>query len=153
MSAPGHEITNVSDTGRWTALHRATEMARPDALFRDPLAGRLAGDHGRAIVASVPRSTRNGWWLVARTKIIDDAFAEAIADGCDRVLNLAAGLDTRPYRLELPPRTDVGGGGPAEVARGKDAVAGRPGAALPADPRRRRPGRPAGPRRPSSTMP
>ncbi len=84
-------------------MHRATESARPDALFSDPLAERLAGEHGRAIVARVPRSTRNGWWLVARTKIIDDAIAEAIAGGCDRVLNLAAGLDTRPYRLALPP--------------------------------------------------
>ncbi|MGO9382047.1 MAG: class I SAM-dependent methyltransferase [Mycobacterium sp.] len=98
----GGSITHVSDTARWTALHRATESARPDALFSDPLAERLAGEHGRAIVARVPRSTRNGWWLVARTKIIDDAIAEAIADGCDRVLNLAAGLDTRPYRLQLP---------------------------------------------------
>jgi len=102
MSGTGHSITHVSDTARWTALHRATESARPDALFRDPLAERLAGEHGRAIVARVPRTTRNGWWLVARTKIIDDAIAEAIAGGCDRVLNLAAGLDTRPYRLELP---------------------------------------------------
>ena len=84
-------------------MHRATESARPDALFNDPLAERLAGEHGRAIVAGVPRSTRNGWWLVARTKIIDDAIARAITDGCDRVLNLAAGLDTRPYRLRLPP--------------------------------------------------
>jgi methyltransferase (TIGR00027 family) len=40
---------------------------------------------------------------VARTKIIDDAIADALANGCDRVLNLAAGLDTRPYRLDLPP--------------------------------------------------
>jgi methyltransferase (TIGR00027 family) len=102
MAGPSHTITHVSDTARWTALHRATESARPDALFSDPLAERLAGDHGRAIVANVPRTTRNGWWLVARTKIIDDAIADAIADGCDRVLNLAAGLDTRPYRLKLP---------------------------------------------------
>jgi methyltransferase (TIGR00027 family) len=103
MSSAAHTITHVSDTARWTALHRATESARPDALFKDPLAELLAGEHGRAIVSRVPRSTRNGWWLVARTKIIDDAIADAIADGCDRVLNLAAGLDTRPYRLELPP--------------------------------------------------
>jgi methyltransferase (TIGR00027 family) len=103
MSETGHVITHVSDTARWTALHRATESARPDALFTDPLAERLAGEHGRAIVANVPRSTRNGWWLVARTKIIDDAIAQAVHDGCDRVLNLAAGLDTRPYRLDLPP--------------------------------------------------
>jgi methyltransferase (TIGR00027 family) len=83
-------------------LHRATESARPDALFNDPLAERLAGEQGRAIVANVPWTNRNGWWLVARTKIIDDAIAGALADGCDRVLNLAAGLDTRPYRLNLP---------------------------------------------------
>ncbi|CDO88951.1 methyltransferase [Mycobacterium triplex] len=97
-----HTITHVSDTARWTALHRATESERPDALFHDPLAGLLAGEQGRAIVANVPRSTRNGWWLVARTKLIDDAIAAAVANGCDRVLNLAAGLDTRPYRMELP---------------------------------------------------
>ncbi len=97
-----NSITHVSDTARWTALHRATESARRDALFADPLAERLTGEHGREIVATAPRSTRSGWWLVARTKIIDDAIAAAIAGGCDRVLNLAAGLDTRPYRLELP---------------------------------------------------
>ena len=62
----------------------------------------LACERGRAIVAGAPRMTRNGWWLVARTKIIDDVIAEAIDDGCDRVLNLAARLDTRPYRLDLP---------------------------------------------------
>jgi methyltransferase (TIGR00027 family) len=102
MSSNGHSITHVSDTARWTALHRATESARPDALFNDPLAERLAGEQGRAIVANVPWTNRSGWWLVARTKIIDDAIAGALADGCDRVLNLAAGLDTRPYRLNLP---------------------------------------------------
>jgi methyltransferase (TIGR00027 family) len=102
MSGPAHFITHVSDTARWTALHRATESARPDAMFSDPLAERLAGERGHAIVAGVPRTARNGWWLIARTKIIDDVIGEAIADGCDRVLNLAAGLDTRPYRLDLP---------------------------------------------------
>jgi methyltransferase (TIGR00027 family) len=79
------------------------ESARPDALFHDHLADRLAGERGRAIVAAAPRALRNGWWLVARTKVIDDVIIEAIADGCDKVLNLAAGLDTRPYRLDLPP--------------------------------------------------
>ena len=95
-------ISNVSDTARWMATYRAVESARPDALFHDPLADRLAGQRGRAIVAAAPRMMRNGWWLVARTKIIDDVIIEAIGEGCDRVLNLAAGLDTRPYRLALP---------------------------------------------------
>jgi len=96
-------VSNVSDTARWVAVYRAAESARPDALFHDPLADRLAGDRGRAIVAAAPRMIRSGWWLVARTKIIDDVIADAIAAGCDRVLNLAAGLDTRPYRLDLDP--------------------------------------------------
>ncbi|WP_101952737.1 SAM-dependent methyltransferase [Mycobacterium sp. 3519A] len=96
-------ISHVSDTARWVATYRAIESDRPDALFDDPLAGRLAGERGRAIVAEGPRALRNGWWLVARTKVIDDVILEAIGDGCDKVLNLAAGLDTRPYRLELPP--------------------------------------------------
>jgi methyltransferase (TIGR00027 family) len=101
MTSSGH-ISDVSDTARWTALYRATETARPDALFSDPLAERLAGERGRAIADRAPRVNRGGWWLVARTKIIDDVIARSIADGCDRVLNLAAGLDTRPYRLDLP---------------------------------------------------
>jgi methyltransferase (TIGR00027 family) len=96
-------ISNVSDTARWVATYRATESARPDALFSDPLAARLSGDRGRAIVAAAPRAIRDGWWLVARTKVIDDVIMDAIGDGCDRILNLAAGLDTRPYRLDLPP--------------------------------------------------
>ncbi|MFL6082884.1 MAG: SAM-dependent methyltransferase, partial [Mycobacterium sp.] len=65
-------ISHVSDTARWVATYRAVESARPDALFNDHLADRLAGERGRAIVAAAPRSIRNGWWLVARTKIIDD---------------------------------------------------------------------------------
>lgn len=96
-------VADVSDTARWVAVYRADESARPDAVFHDPLADRLAGERGRAIVAAIPRGLiRDGWWLVARTKVIDDLITHAIDDGCDRVLNLAAGFDTRPYRLDLP---------------------------------------------------
>jgi methyltransferase (TIGR00027 family) len=95
-------VTNVSDTARWVAQYRAIESARGDALFRDHLAARLAGPRGRAIVAAAPQTLRSGWSVVARTKLIDDLVATAVADGCDCVINLAAGLDTRPYRLPLP---------------------------------------------------
>jgi methyltransferase (TIGR00027 family) len=95
-------ITNVSDTARWVAAYRAMETRRSDALFRDPLAERLAGERGRAMAAQSPRLTRNGWPLITRTKLIDDLIGACVAEGCDRVLNLAAGLDTRPYRLALP---------------------------------------------------
>jgi methyltransferase (TIGR00027 family) len=83
-------------------VYRAVESARPDAVFDDPYADRLAGERGREIVATVPAMMRSGWWMVARTKTIDDLIMESIRAGCDRVLNLAAGLDTRPYRLDLP---------------------------------------------------
>jgi methyltransferase (TIGR00027 family) len=96
-------ISNVSDTARWVALYRAQETARPDALFRDPLAERLAGERGRAIAATAPWQMRSGWTMVARTLLIDDLIRQSLADGCDRIINLAAGLDARPYRMALPP--------------------------------------------------
>lgn len=99
MSDP---VSHVSDTARWVAVYRALESERPDALFRDPLADRLAGPRGKAIAAATPRAAATGWSMVTRTKLIDDLLADALAQGCDRVLNLAAGLDTRPYRLALP---------------------------------------------------
>lgn len=92
-------ISNISDTARWIAAYRADESARPDALFHDQLADRLAGERGHAIVAAAPRIS---WALVARTRLIDEIIVKAVGEGCDRVLNLAAGLDTRPYRLALP---------------------------------------------------
>ena len=35
-------------------------------------------------------------------KLIDDLVTESLRNGCERVLNLATGFDTRPYRLDLP---------------------------------------------------
>ncbi len=83
-------------------MYRAWESARADALFRDAYADALAGERGRAIAKLMPKQARSGWPIIARTKLIDDLVQAAIAQGCDCVLNLAAGLDARPYRLELP---------------------------------------------------
>jgi methyltransferase (TIGR00027 family) len=95
-------ISNVSDTARWVAVYRARESARPDALFHDPYAQLLAGERGQAIAAFMPRRARSGWPLIARTKLMDDLIFATIEQGCDCVVNLAAGFDTRPYRLEVP---------------------------------------------------
>jgi methyltransferase (TIGR00027 family) len=100
MSTP--LISNVSDTARWVATYRAWESVRPDALFRDPYAGRLAGERGLAMVKMMPKAAANGWPIILRTKLIDDLVLASIAQGCDCVVNLAAGFDTRPYRLQLP---------------------------------------------------
>jgi methyltransferase (TIGR00027 family) len=97
-------IQHVSDTARWVALYRAMESERPDALFHDPYARRLAGERGERILASVPKARVWAWPMVVRTAVMDDLILWAIErDGVDTVLNLAAGLDTRPFRLPLLP--------------------------------------------------
>jgi Leucine carboxyl methyltransferase. len=35
-------VENISDTARWVAIFRAEESERPDAVFHDPFARRLA---------------------------------------------------------------------------------------------------------------
>jgi methyltransferase (TIGR00027 family) len=42
------------------------------------------------------------WGVVVRTSAIDRLINEALQTGVDTVLNLGAGLDTRPYRMDLP---------------------------------------------------
>jgi methyltransferase (TIGR00027 family) len=95
-------IRNISDTARWVAVYRARETERPDAVFRDPLARRLAGERGEQIANSMPLGGNTSWPMVARTYLIDELISAEIARGADMVINLAAGLDTRPYRLPLP---------------------------------------------------
>jgi methyltransferase (TIGR00027 family) len=98
-------LGDVSETALWAAVLRAEESARADAIFRDPFAEKLAGERGRTIASGLGRLDRgaNGWAIVVRTRIIDDLLLASIAEGCDCVLSLAAGLDSRPYRLALPP--------------------------------------------------
>lgn len=95
-------IKDVSDTAFWIAHYRAEESGRADARFRDPFAARLAGERGREIAAAMPMSRMMAWSVAMRTCIIDDYIRSAVAHGADAVLNLGAGLDTRPYRTELP---------------------------------------------------
>lgn len=95
-------IENVSDTALWVAVYRAQETARPDAVFRDPLAAVLAGERGRAIAETAPGSRYTAWNLVNRTSIIDRMIMTLVHQGVDTVVNLGAGLDSRPYRLPLP---------------------------------------------------
>ena len=96
-------LRNISDTANWVAMYRALESERPDALFRDPLARRLAGERGARIAEGQSFAKRNAWSFVARTVLIDRFISDAVANGTDMVVNLAAGLDTRPYRMTLPP--------------------------------------------------
>ena len=97
------KIANVSDTARWVATYRAMETERPDAIFRDPFARRLAGPQGQAIVDAMPKGRQRAWAMIVRTAVFDEMILAAIRERrVDLVLNLAAGLDARPWRLPLP---------------------------------------------------
>ncbi len=94
---------SVSDTAKWVAMYRALESDRPDALFCDRYARMLAGERGAQILRRMPRGRSYGWPMVVRTAVIDELIEQLIHDdGVDLVVNLAAGLDTRPYRMNLP---------------------------------------------------
>jgi methyltransferase (TIGR00027 family) len=102
MSEPG-AIRDVSDTALWVAMYRALESERPDALFKDVYARRLAGERGAAILDALPGGKATAWPMVVRTCVFDELILSAVRErGALSVVNLAAGLDTRPYRLDLP---------------------------------------------------
>ena len=118
-------IESISDTARWVAIYRAMETERPDALFHDPFARRLAGPRGEEIVRTMPRGRSMAWPMIVRTQVVDEMILQCVGEGADLVVNLAAGLDTRPFRMALPPQllwveVDF----PQFLAEKKEAMAG-----------------------------
>jgi methyltransferase (TIGR00027 family) len=95
-------IQNISDTAKWVAIFRAEESERPDAVFHDPFARRLAGEKGNEIANAVQFSRENSWSFTARTYLFDQFIKQHVEQGSDMIINLAAGLDARAYRMDLP---------------------------------------------------
>ena len=54
------------------------------------------------MAAAMSQSSRAAWTWATRTYLVDRFVTEQVAQGVDMVVNLAAGLDARPYRMELP---------------------------------------------------
>jgi methyltransferase (TIGR00027 family) len=95
-------MREISETALWVAVYRARENERPDAAFRDPYARLLAGERGEEFAKSMGFGEQNEWSFLGRTHLFDKYIAQEISKGADLVLNLACGLDTRPYRMSLP---------------------------------------------------
>jgi methyltransferase (TIGR00027 family) len=102
MNEPYAGVRHVSDIARWMAYFRAMESRRPDALFRDPHAETLAGERGFQVASILSQKNKQEWAWVIRTYLFDSFISRLLQDGADLVLNLAAGLDARPYRMDLP---------------------------------------------------
>jgi methyltransferase (TIGR00027 family) len=102
-------MDSIGMTSRLVAAARERESMRADRLFNDPLAGALAGDEGRAMLAmaeSVPRlgSTvpSENPYLSIRTRFLDDVVQNAIHNGIRQFVILAAGMDSRAFRMDWP---------------------------------------------------
>ncbi len=85
------------------AAARAMETARPDGLIKDPLAAQLAGERGMSLTRAVPSLD---WMMLAtgmRCRFVDELLLQALAEHhIGTVVLLGAGLDARPWRLDLP---------------------------------------------------
>jgi methyltransferase (TIGR00027 family) len=117
--------TSVGATAVMVALARAAETGSADPLIRDQFAEPLVSTPELAEV----REQVSSWWTVpdeddaaadytvdfqqmidyqaVRTHFFDAFFAAASAAGIDQVVILAAGLDSRAYRLDWPGGTVV----------------------------------------------
>jgi methyltransferase (TIGR00027 family) len=110
-SEPNEPLGGVSDTALGAAEMRAEASRRPDRLIDDPYAAAFV-DAAPPLFADVP-SVADDSELAAlvesgvvgvaiRTRFFDDRLLDACAAGCRQVVLLAAGLDTRAFRLDWP---------------------------------------------------
>jgi methyltransferase (TIGR00027 family) len=98
------EFEHVSDTALMVAACRAIETGREDGQVRDPFAERLAGERGMVFARSGPFLELVSFVVGLRARLMDELILEMVRSAqAETVANLGAGLDTRPWRLDLPP--------------------------------------------------
>lgn len=111
-------LVGVGKTALGMAMVRAHETRQVDRLFDDPLAETFLAAAPQAFPEQRPvRDTDQGAPGPAtlgttffvhgalRTRFYDDYLRTAATNGCRQVVLLAAGLDTRGFRLDWPPET------------------------------------------------
>jgi len=104
MATDGRSENWLGSTAYWTAAVRAHESAREDRLIDDPWAAALAGPGGAGWIAT--RSAESVVPIVLRTRYFDDCLQRITAEeGMRQVVLMAAGLDTRVFRLSWPDQT------------------------------------------------
>lgn len=98
----------VADTGVLVAAIRARESRRDDGLFVDPFADTLAGEAGHRMLDGMiaQAGDQSTTQIVVRTRYWDEALLAATRTAT-QVVVLAAGLDSRAYRLPWPAGTTV----------------------------------------------
>ncbi|BBX64711.1 putative S-adenosyl-L-methionine-dependent methyltransferase [Mycobacterium saskatchewanense] len=111
--------TSVGSTALFVATARALEAQKPDPLAVDPYAElfcrAVGGPAADVLDGKAPdhhlKSPGFGEHFVdfqgARTKFFDEYFRRAAGAGVRQVVILAAGLDSRAYRLDWPSGTTI----------------------------------------------
>jgi methyltransferase (TIGR00027 family) len=102
--------SGVGETALGAAMMRAEEGERADRLFEDPLAAAFLAaapdpfpdgpDPDDPQIAELKEAFQTN--VAVRTRFFDDFLRSVCAGGCDQVVLLAAGLDSRAFRLEWP---------------------------------------------------
>lgn len=111
--------TSVGSTALFVATARALEAQKPDPLAVDPFAEvfcrAIGGASADVLDGKIPehqlKTSDFGQHFVnfqgARTRYFDDYFRRAADTGVRQVVILAAGLDSRAYRLRWPDETTI----------------------------------------------
>ena len=110
--------TSVGATALFVAAARALEAQKPEPLAVDPYAEvfcrAIGGPWADLLDGKAPEHVLNSEWGVhfqhfqgARTRYFDNYFRVAADDGVRQVVILAAGLDSRGYRLHWPGGTVI----------------------------------------------
>ena len=98
--------SNVGSTARWTAAVRGLESTREDRLLDDPWATSLAGKEGKEWIAQ--RTADSVLPIILRTRFFDDFLQRiTLQERIGQVVLMAAGLDTRAFRLNWPEQARV----------------------------------------------
>ena len=100
-----------SRTAERVAIRRAVhQLLDPPCVHDDPLALAILGDEQAAALHANPRRFEDGpvapvlrAFLAVRSRVAEDALAQAVAAGVRQYVVLGAGLDTFAYRNPYPP--------------------------------------------------
>ncbi|WP_433687803.1 SAM-dependent methyltransferase [Micromonospora carbonacea] len=96
-------MKQTSMTAHWIAVARAAETLRPDPLFVDSLAVEFVSRADPALLADLrDNPTPRFDVLAVRTRFFDDFLSAAVGNGLRQAVIVAAGMDSRAYRLDLP---------------------------------------------------
>ena len=102
-------VTSVGFTALAVCAARALDAALDPPLANDPFAAGFVTAAGEpnliAAVANTDMTSAaafNAQWVGVRTRFFDDYFTRAARSGAQQAVILAAGLDSRAYRLEWP---------------------------------------------------